>query len=140
MNHWLPVVAILIVLGAGNPQGPGGGVTPEQIFQQHLDWNSLVATWEILPHDNPLAESDNGEKKATDNTLMALRKDGTCRVFDRDHPLGADGLWTVDGHDLVITFPKGPKLHLYVYGVKADFMITRVMGRSPLYQLWSRVK
>lgn len=139
MNLLPTLVTLLVAL---SPVGPGdsGGVTPEQIFQQQIDWNSLVGSWEILPPDNPLAEAGQEGKKVTENTLMALRKDGTCRMFDRDHPLGADGLWTLENHDLVLTFPKGGPLHFYVYGVKGDFMITRILGRNSGYQLWSRVK
>ena len=37
---------------------------------------------------------------------MALRKDGTCRIFNKEHPTGSDGLWTFDDHKMSIAFKK----------------------------------
>jgi hypothetical protein len=116
------------------------GITPEQIYQASVDWNAVIGTWEILPEDSPLFEKEKQLPKATQRTLMTLRKDGTCRVFNKEYPLGADGIWTPKEHEMSLTFGTGGRLDLYVYGVKGDFMITQSQGGSEKEQLWSRVK
>jgi hypothetical protein len=117
-----------------------GGITPEQVYQPAIDWNTLIGTWEVLPDQHPLGEKVNNNRRPTDRTLMTLRKDGTCRVFNKEYPLGSDGLWTSEDHKMIITFPNGGKLDLFVYGIKGDFM----MAMSPIKNgkdfLWSRVK
>jgi len=136
---FLPV--ILIVLAASATAGlREGGVTPEQIYQPTLDGQSLIGTWEVLPDDNPLAEKDSNAAKLPHRTIITLRKDGTCRVFDRDRPQGSDGLWTSEGHQMFISFPGGEQLEYFIYGVRGDFMITRSPIKDGKDQLWSRVK
>jgi len=117
-----------------------GGITPEQIFEPTIDWNAVIGTWEILPEDSPLSEKERQTPKLSHRTLMTLRKDGTCRVFNQDYPLGADGLWVPREHEMSLTFGTGERLDLYVYGVKGDFMITQSQGSGVREQLWSRVK
>lgn len=117
-----------------------GGITPEQIFQPTIDWPSLIGTWEVLPDDSPLAEPDKSDAKAKIRTMLALRKDGTCRIFDPNHPNGSDGLWTWKDHEMVITLPGSAHVDFYVYGIKGDFMITRSPIKDGKDQLWSRIK
>ena len=116
------------------------GITPEQIFQPTIQLDSLIGTWEVLPEDSPLAESESPELRSEHRTMLALRKDGTCRIFDPDHTNGADGMWTFEEHEIFITLPSGPKIVFYIYGIKGDFMITRSSIRDGKDQLWSRVK
>lgn len=115
------------------------GLVPEKIFQATLDWNEAVGTWEILPEDNPLAESRT-EIRQAERTLMTLRKDGTCPVIDKENPTGADGLWAHDEHAFQITFSDGKHKDFFVYGIEWDFMITRSPAKNGIDQLWSRVK
>lgn len=135
----LPVV--MIALAAGAAAGlRERGITPEQIYQPALDGQSLIGTWEVLPDDNPLAEKENSAGSLPHRTIITLRKDGTCRVFDRDRPQGSDGLWTSEGHQMFISFPGGDQLEYFVYGVRGDFMVTRSPIKDGKDQLWSRVK
>ncbi len=117
-----------------------GGITPEQIYQPKVDWAQLIGTWEALPDESPLEERPKKVAASSLRILMTLRKDGTCRVFNRDHPSGADGLWTFDDHAMFITFPNAKRLKYYVYGVKDDFMVTRNLQGAEIDLLWSRVK
>jgi len=136
------LLSLFIVLVVALPQSikAEGGIKPEQIFQAVIKTGSLVGTWEVLPDETPLAEQEGREPKARPRTLLALRKDFTCRIFNQDHPSGSDGLWTFDNHDLFITLPSGAKVEFYVYGVKGDFMVTRSPIKGGKDQLWSRVK
>lgn len=142
MKGQLPVSIILALFIAAFPRVllGAGGITPEQIYQPTIDWNKLIGTWEVLPDDNPLDEKVKNNRRSTDRMLMTLRKDGTCRVFNKEYPQGSDGLWTSEGHQMIITFPNGGKLDLFIYGIKGDFM----MAMSPINNgkdlLWSRVK
>jgi len=138
-NALLVALAVLIV---ALPQTvmPEGGITPEQIFQPAIKSASLVGTWEVLPEETPLAEQEEREPKVRPRTLLALRKDFTCRIFNVDHPAGSDGLWAFQNHELVITLPAGTKVEFYVYGVKGDFMMTRSPIKEGKDQRWSRVK
>jgi hypothetical protein len=117
-----------------------GGITPEQIYQASIEWAAVVGTWEVLPEDSPLIERESEGGKLSHRTLMTLRKDGTCRIFNGKHPLGEDGTWTSNDHDMSIRFKTGLHLDLYIYGVKGDFMITRAEAENGTDQLWSRVK
>jgi len=153
MKRFSALVLALFVVGAG-PFSPetdaGGGMTPEQIFQQTIDWDQVVGTWEVLPDDNPLAEKRNNGSVSNHRTMMALRKDGTCRIFNKDFPAGADAMWHIPDkdrdknrdkdHTMSIRFPNSTLVDFYVYGVKGDFMITRSPVRNGKDQLWSRVK
>lgn len=122
------------------PTAGAEGITPEQIFQSVIDWNSLIGTWEVLPERSPLQEKSKGSEQTSDRTLMTLRVDGTCRVFDKAHPHGSDGLWTFEDHEMFITFKNAAGIELYIYGVKADFMVTRSPIKGGKDQLWSRIK
>jgi hypothetical protein len=115
-------------------------MTPEQIYQPRLNWEQVIGTWEILPDDNPLSENSKNKKKLSIRTLMTLRKDGTCRIFNKDYPDGSDGLWTFDNHKMFISFADASRIDYYVYGVKADFMMTRTPIKGGRDQLWSRVR
>jgi len=116
------------------------GITPEQIFQHPIDWAALIGTWEVLPEESPLAEPAPNGTPSRHRTMLALRKDGTCRIFNPDHPNGSDGVWTFEGHEIFITLPKGSQVVYYIYGIKGDFMITRSSPGNGQDQLWSRVK
>jgi len=118
----------------------GGGITPEQIYQANLDWKKLIGTWEVLPDRNPLAENSKRNPGRPTRILMTLRKDGTCRIFNKDYPAGSDGLWTIENHQLSISFPDASLIRYYVYGVKGDFMITGASAKNSRDKLWSRVK
>jgi hypothetical protein len=139
-------VRITVLLGlflwsaAAQGVSTAGGITPEQIFQTSIEWGAVIGTWEVLPEDSPLVERDKERAKLSHRTLMTLRKDGTCRIFNGDHPLGQDGTWTSNEHDVSITFGTGSRIDLYIYGVKGDFMITRSEVESGKDQLWSRVR
>ncbi len=122
------------------PTAGAEGITPEQIFQAVIDWNSLIGTWEVLPEGSPLQEKSQGNEQTSARTLMTLRVDGTCRVFDKAHPHGSDGLWTFEDHEMFITFKNAVGIELYIYGVKADFMVTRSPIKGGKDQLWSRIK
>ena len=149
MKRFSALVLALLITGVGpfHPEtNAGGGMTPEQIFQKTIHWDDVVGTWEVLPEDNPLAEKRNNGPVAGHRTMMALRKDGTCRLFSKDFPAGADGMWYVDDKDkdkdhiMFIRFPNSTLVDYYVYGVKGDFMVTRSPVRNGRDQLWSRVK
>jgi hypothetical protein len=141
MSARLKRVAWLLFLAAiATTDVIAGGVTPEQIYQPSIDWKSVVGTWEILPDENPLAEKNKSSSGASVRTIMTLRKDGTCRVFNEGHPMGSDGLWTFEQHEMFIRFPSGSRAEFYVYGVKGDFMVTRSPIKGGKDQLWSRVK
>lgn len=116
------------------------GIKPEQIYQRNLDWEQVIGAWEILPENDPLTESGSGNLGKSFRSLMTLRKDGTCRVFDEKRPMGKDGIWNIEGHRMYITFPNGSKEGFYVYGVAGDFMVTRSPMENGMDQLWSRVK
>jgi hypothetical protein len=137
----LAVILVVLLMGFLTPAWPaGGGITPEQIFLQVIDWQQVVGTWEILPEDSPLHEKNEGSTKPAVRTLMTLRKDGTCRIFNKEFPAGSDALWTFDDHQMFVTFPNGKRQEFYVYGVRSDFMVTRSPIKQGIDQLWSRVK
>lgn len=141
MRIWPQLVVLCMFLaGAPNIGFATGGITPEQIYQPTIDWKVVVGTWEVLPEENPLDERGASNPEAPVRTLMTLRKDGTCRIFDKQHPLGSDGLWTLEQHKMYITLPTGSRVEHYVYGVKGDFMVTRSPIKGGKDQLWSRVK
>lgn len=117
-----------------------GGITPEQVYQETVEWTAVVGTWEILPEENPLAENGKSASKVTNRTLMTLRKDGTCRIFNKEHPMGSDGMWYYEKHKMFVTLPTGSRVGFFVYGVKGDFMVTRSLDEKGKDQLWSRVK
>jgi hypothetical protein len=135
------ITTVPIVLGCAFSMGIAAeGLKPEQIYQPKIDCNTAIGTWEILPDTPPLEKKDKDPEKPANRTLMTLRKDGTCRLFDDDHPLGADGKWTCGDHELTILLSKEVRLELFVYGIKGDFMITTVRNGQTPDQLWSRVK
>jgi len=140
VNGTLLATLALFIAALPHEARGSGGITPEQIFQPVVGWDSLIGTWEVLTEENPLAEKDRQEAKSRHRTLLALRKDGTCRIFDPDHPSGSDGLWTFEDHEILINLPSSLKIGFYVYGVKGDFMITRSPVQGGKDQLWSRVK
>lgn len=117
-----------------------GGITPEEIYQQNLDLRSLLGTWEKLPEVNPLAEKSVKNPDLEFRTLLTLRKDGTCRVFDGSNVSGTDGTWKSDNHNVFVDLPGNIRIEFFVYGVKGDFMVTRSPLENGLDQLWSRVK
>jgi hypothetical protein len=141
MKVWALCLVFLVCCGL-SPQISiaSSNITPEQIFQPDIHWPSLIGTWEVLPEDSPLAEPETNGQKAKIRTMLALRKDGTCRIFDHNHPTGSDGLWTWKDHEMVITLPGSANVGFYVYGIKGDFMITRSPIKNGKDQLWSRVK
>lgn len=116
------------------------GIKPEQIYQKHLKWEQVVGAWEALPEKDPLTEIGANGSNNGFRSLMTLRKDGTCRVFDQTRPMGKDGIWNIEGHKMYITFPEGDIADFYVYGVAGDFMVTRSPMEDGVDQLWSRVK
>jgi len=132
---------LLLIFAAINTQAPAkaGGIAPEQIFQPSIDWQKIIGTWEVLPEDNPLSEQNRVGGTGPHRVIMTLRKDGTCRVFDKARPLGSDGMWIFEDHEMSITFPTGARVDYFVYGIKGDFMITRSPARGGKDQLWSRV-
>jgi len=134
------LVILLCVAGAPLWVPAGGGITPEQIYQDAIKWDNVVGTWEILPETNPLGENGKDGQKPSHRPLMTLRKDGTCRVFNQEFPMGRDGMWTMGDHEMFITFQEGSRIDFFVYGVKGDFMITRSPAKEGKDQLWSRVK
>jgi len=120
--------------------GSSVGMTPEQIFQTSIDWQGVFGTWEAIPEDHPLSERAPRMLRRQSGTLLTLRKDGTCRMFDEEHPAGADGIWTFENHEMFIKLG-GEKGHdFYVYGIKGDFMVTRSPAKGGKDQLWSRVR
>jgi hypothetical protein len=141
MRFWSSLF-VLVLMAALIPHGArcAEGIAPEQIFQAVLDLNALMGTWEALPEDNPLDEKNKKTQSASQRVLMTLRKDGTCRIFNQDHPTGSDGIWTLEDHDMAITFRDGSKVEFYVYGVKWGFMVTRSPIKDGTDQLWSKIK
>ena len=135
----LLLVLVLTTLGVYSAWA-AGGITPEQIYQARINWDKVVGTWEALPDDDPLAENGKNGGRQSQPTLMTLRKDGTCRVLSKEHPLGSNGLWTSNDHGMFIIFPDKTRIELYVYGLKGDFMITQSPPRKGKDQLWGRVK
>ncbi|MBM4326055.1 MAG: hypothetical protein FJ118_02735 [Deltaproteobacteria bacterium] len=135
------LVALFLV---GLPQicRPGVGITPEQIYQPEIAGQLLIGTWEALPEENPLAEGTRSAANGTQRTLMTLRKDGTCRIFNEDHPTGSDGLWDFQSQSrsIIITFPNGSSVQHFVYGIRDGYMVTRSGGKNGRDQLWSAVK
>lgn len=141
MRPLLSWLLFMVLIAAGSHlHAQHGGITPEQIYQREIEWAQLIGTWEVLPEENPLAENSKSNPNPSHRTLMTLRKDGTCRVFNKDHPTGSDGMWTFENHEMFITFPNGSPMEYFVYGVKRDFMITRSPIKDGRDQLWSRVK
>lgn len=118
----------------------GVGITPEQIYQDHINWEMALGTWEKLPEVNPLSESNRSRSDQGFRTLMTLRKDGTCRIFNAENQTGIDGEWRHENHCMFITLRGTTKLEFFVYGIKNDFMVTRSPLKSFVNQLWSRVK
>jgi len=116
------------------------GVTPEQIFQPSIDWQAVFGTWEVIPEGHPLSENAGRTTRRDTSTLLTLRKDGTCRLFDPDHPSGTDGIWTFENHEIYIKLHSGKERNYYIYGVKGDFMVTRSPVNGGKDQLWSRVR
>jgi hypothetical protein len=134
-------MASLICLGAGNAGYlHAGGITPEQIYETNVFWKELVGTWEVLPDDNPLAEKCPTLTTPPYRALMTLREDGTCRVFNEDHPQGSDAMWHFEKKRITITFLNAPSIVYYVYGVEGGFMVTRSDGTHGRDQLWSLVR
>jgi hypothetical protein len=142
MKDQLTVTIILaLFIAVFPPVAPAaGGITPERVYQPSIDWSKLIGTWEVLPNDHPLGEKVNNNRRPSDRTLMTLRKDGTCRVFNKEYPLGSDGLWASEGHEMIITFPNGGKFSLFIYGIKGDFMMAMTPIKNGKDFLWSRVK
>ncbi|MFH1114644.1 MAG: hypothetical protein V1792_12050 [Pseudomonadota bacterium] len=134
-SFWLVFLAACPHVG-----GAEGGITPEQIYQEKVEWTAVVGTWEVLPEENPLAENGKTRSKVSHRTLMTLRKDGTCRIFDKEHSTGSDGMWYYEKHKMFVTLPTGTRVGFFVYGVKGDFMVTRSLDQGGKDQLWSRVK
>lgn len=115
------------------------GIAPERIFRHgQIDWEGLLGTWEVLPDENPLLEK--GKTSDIQRTLMTLRKDGTCRIFNNEFPIGTDGLWTLDDQIMFIAFKDGFKSDYFIYGIKNGFMITRSPVKGGKDQLWSKIK
>jgi len=135
---WLLFVGL--VAAGSHLHAQQSGITPEQIYQREIEWAHLIGTWEVLPEENPLAENSKSNATPSHRTLMTLRKDGTCRVFNKDHRTGSDAIWTFENHEMFITFPNGSRIEYFVYGVKKDFMITRSPIKDGRDQLWSRIK
>jgi hypothetical protein len=131
---------LLLLFPAPETALAAGGITPEQIYQVKIDWDKVIGTWEALPDDDPLAESEKNGSKKSHPTLITLRKDGTCRVLSKERPLGSDGLWTSSDHGMFITFPDKSRMELYVYGLTGEFMITQCPPETGKDQLWGRVK
>ncbi|MGB6068536.1 MAG: hypothetical protein WBG50_27325 [Desulfomonilaceae bacterium] len=140
MKNWFGLLLVLILALYSIHAKAAGGIAPEQIFQTVIDWHGVIGTWEVLPDEHPLGEGNKDNVKLPHRTLMALRKDGTCRIFNGEHPTGSDGLWTFNDHQMSITFKNGPGIGYYVYGIKGDFMVTRSPVKKGKDQLWSRVK
>ncbi|MCX5871941.1 MAG: hypothetical protein NTY51_01730 [Deltaproteobacteria bacterium] len=141
MRFW-PLLSTLVfsLCLISNSSCFGVGITPEQIYQQTLDWGTVLGTWENLPEVNPLAEKPSRISDPEFKTLMTLRKDGTCRVFDGVNPSGIDGVWIYENHNMSITLPGAGRFEFFVYGIKGDFMVTRSPLKNGVDQLWSRVK
>jgi hypothetical protein len=141
MKNWSGLLFLSLMIAFHSiPAIGAGGIAPEQIFQAVIDFQSLMGTWEVLPEEHPLEETGRASVNSSVRTLMALRKDGTCRIFNKEHPTGSDGLWTFDDHEMSITFKNGSQVGYYVYGIKGDFMVTRTPVKKGKDQLWSRVK
>lgn len=141
MRGILVLCIFLTVLSAAEiSQGNSSvGMTPEQIFQTSIDWQDVFGTWEALPEDHPLSEQAPRMLRRQSGTLLTLRKDGTCRMFDHEHPTGVDGIWTFENHEMFITLNGERQQDFYIYGIKGDFMVTRSPVKGGKDQLWSRV-
>jgi hypothetical protein len=141
MKTWSGFLFLIVLLALHTMPAEGaGGIAPEQIFQRVIDLKHLIGTWEVLPEEHPLEETNKANQDSSYRTLMALRKDGTCRFFNKEHPTGSNGLWTFEDHKMFITFKNGSRIGYYVYGIKGDFMVTRTPVKGGKDQLWSRVK
>jgi hypothetical protein len=140
MRKYLCAAFVICLFTSARVGWGGAGISPEQIYQPAVDWSMVVGTWEILPDDNPLSENHERGPQPKVRTIMTLRKDGTCRMFDKKHPAGADSLWTYEHHEMFIRFPDGSSVGLFVYGVRGDYMVTRSPIKAGKDQLWSRVK
>jgi len=141
MKTWSGIFFLILMLVLHTISAAGAGeIAPEQIFQPVINLESLIGSWEVLPEQHPLEETNKVNPKLSHRTLMALRKDGTCRFFNKEHPTGSDGLWTLEDHKMFITFNDGSRVGYYVYGIKGDFMVTRTPVKEGKDQLWSRVK
>lgn len=139
MKATLCLLLLLSFATANSNPAYAGGIAPEQIFQASIDWGKIIGTWEVLPEDNPLSEKTRTGGADPHRSIMTLRKDGTCRVFDKVRTLGSDGLWTFEDHEMAISFPAGLRIDFFVYGIRGDFMITRSPAKGGKDQLWSRV-
>jgi hypothetical protein len=137
---WSLFLLFAMLFPAAGPVLAGGGITPEQIYQAKIDWDRVIGTWEALPDDDPLAETEKNSSKPSHPTLITLRKDGTCRVLSKERPLGSDGLWTASDHGMIINFPDTSRMELYVYGLTGEFMITQCPPETGKDQLWGRVR
>ena len=140
-TFWM--VFLVVMCGAyldGTHRLSAQGITPEQIFQPTLNMNDMIATWEALPEENPLEEKAGPKTEALRRSLLTLRRDGTCRVFDKENPSGSDCIWSLEEHELHIRFPAGVAQEFFVYGVKSEFMVTRSPIKGGRDQLWSKVK
>jgi hypothetical protein len=141
MKTWSGFLFFILLLALDSlPARGAGGIAPEQIFQPVINVHNLVGTWEVLPDEHPLEETNKANQDSSYRTLMALRKDGTCRFFNKEHPTGSNGLWTFEDHKMYVTFKNGSRIGYYVYGIKGDFMVTRTPIKEGKDQLWSRVK
>jgi hypothetical protein len=142
MKLMLVLGALIAVMIAAGPSRGGGaaGMTPEQIFQASIDWQEVIGTWEAIPEDHPLSEDVPRVLRRQSGTLLTLRRDGTCRMFDQDHPTGADGVWTFENHEMFVKLGAERQQDFYVYGIKGDFMVTRSPAKGGKDQLWSRVR
>ncbi|MGC8658959.1 MAG: hypothetical protein ACP5U1_07790 [Desulfomonilaceae bacterium] len=134
------MVSVLCVMMLGYGACLAVGIAPEQIYQPEIDWQKILGTWEKLPEVTPLSEIPNQGSTQGFRTLMTLRKDGTCRVFNADNPSGIDGVWTHKDHAMFVTISQTNRLEFFIYGIKDGFMVTRSPLRNGLDQLWSRVK
>ncbi|MGC8906008.1 MAG: hypothetical protein ACP5M0_01025 [Desulfomonilaceae bacterium] len=133
--------SIAVMIAAECSLGRGAaGMTPEQIFQASIDWQDVIGTWEAIPEEHPLSEDVPRVLRRQSGTLLTLRRDGTCRMFDQDHPTGADGIWTFENHEMFVKLGAEKQQDFYIYGIKGDFMVTRSPVKGGKDQLWSRVR
>jgi hypothetical protein len=139
MKHNRLIILIMLGILMNACVAYAGGVAPEQIFQHKLSVEQLVGVWELLPDENPLEDRRDASPRSRIRTMMALRKDGTCRVFSAQHPAGLDGTWSLDDHRMSVTLTNAKKIHHYVYGVRGDFMVTRTPVKAGRDELWARV-
>jgi hypothetical protein len=147
MNRYLRTVVgmalylslYLLFLVAPNITVASVGITPEQIFQPTIDINHLIGTWEELPDTSPLQDTGSIHTSVA-RTLITLRKDGTCRYFSKSMPMGSDGLWVLEDHEIQIKLKNSSEIIYYVYGIKDDFMITKSKISNDKDVLWAKVK